>query len=551
MISLISLVFFLFPITLVHADTYPLNEPGEYTPNISVEVSEEPSYDNNPTDYFISVPIDPQYDYSLEGIMGNSPLTLESFVRDRNGGQFNNYDEFLVYLKNRAPELFERPVFLHHTGSLQYATFEEPRVLLFGRGAVLAFERSPNQEGVGRVEMIEFNPDEGRFQPGEISFFGKHNIKMESEPKKCSSCHGKNPNPIWAPYSAWPKAFRSNGGFFWESEIEQEYYRNFRDRKNKVGIYKYVKAEAPENHDNSILEYTQFLSVLNNMRMMSILRQNNHLIKPFRYTLAAILNGCTNETRKKPKKDRTYQLEEFLPPHISTLLTIPIEHFKEDGRKAREKFVAYLQEFHKNIFGTDRTDIPVLTDNFIREENLLTELRYILENLGLPWRDLAMGHGENDYIVQTAAVTQFDLMNTFITYDRSIFVELKPSFMLIYVVGDLSRYAAFPCEDLKTRSLEELQGVRSIDAIPLFISHTDPSADLAPMSRCIKCHVTENTASYIPFDDSMALRRWLNVPSNRELTTSLIRNGKMPRKSSLTQEEKEAFIKVIEALDLK
>src|SRR4051812_17707692 len=56
-----------------------------------------------------------------------------------------SYDDFVSDLKNSAPEVFDRAVFLHHSGSLQRATFESPRVLLFGRGAVLAFSEASGE----------------------------------------------------------------------------------------------------------------------------------------------------------------------------------------------------------------------------------------------------------------------------------------------------------------------------------------------------------------------------------------------------------------------
>lgn len=500
-----------------------------FFPIVSVQTEE---YRDSPT----GISIDSQYSYSFdERFVGPSPVTLEGLINNKR--QFNNYDEFLVYLKRVLPELFERPIFLHHTGSLQRASFEEPRVLLFGRGIVLAFDNTT------KVEMMEFDLDEGRFRMGEISFHNR-DIKIEIDPPKCLSCHGNNPNPIWNPYNIWIKAFRSQVD--WGSPQEQEYYQRFRDRENKTGIYKYVEIKSPEFPDNSIEHYTQFLSMLNFLRMMSLLKQNDTLIRPFRYVLAAIINGCTS-TVNMYRVGRIYKIEEFLPPHVIPLMEIPKRHYDEDGRRASRRLVSHLEESYGRMFGI--TKFYHHLHLFLSQDHrLVTDLRYILENLGLPWREFTMGHGENDYAITSPYFTHFDLMNAFISYAPDIFVELKPSFISIKELPYDYSSVIFSCDDLKERSLEELQDFQGNNITPVYTYHADSEIALAPMSRCIKCHGVEDKGPDIPLGDAMALRVWLDRDKNRATIISTIEEGTMPRKSQLTGEQREALIEAIEEL---
>ena len=71
------------------------------------------------------------------------------------------------------------------------------------------------------------------------------------------------------------------------------------------------------------------------------------------------------------------------------------------------------------------------------------------------------------------------------------------------------------------------------------------------MSRCIKCHVVEKTALIppIPFDDTMALRAWLNEKNHRHSTILKIQRGEMPpQEYPLTESQKASLLEVIQLL---
>jgi hypothetical protein len=89
--------------------------------------------------------IDNDYSYSISPVISQKPFTQKVLLRDK--GLFTNYNSFLEYLNAKKPNMFKNPILMHHSGSLQFASFEEPRVLLFGNSAVLSFsENSKNIE---------------------------------------------------------------------------------------------------------------------------------------------------------------------------------------------------------------------------------------------------------------------------------------------------------------------------------------------------------------------------------------------------------------------
>ena len=357
------------------------------------------------------IQIDEKYNSSIDGVMGPSPLSLQSLIQDRN--QFHNYEEFLKYLKDKAPEIFDRPVFLHHTGSLQRATFNNPRVLLFGRGAVLSLAQ-PLPFETPKVEMIEWSPNKQSFQMGEIEFIGPGDIKIEANPKRCLACHGDNPNPIWAPYDLWPKAYGAKAGTI-ASKPEQSHYQNFISHVNKVGIYRHLPMDRL-TLKSSLESYTQFLFTLNNLRWMSLLKSKKETIKHFQYALTATLNGCTLPIQKAGRSQ--YKVNDFFPPHIASSMPFPKKFFEEDGQKSREKLLKYLQATYERIFPEAQYSFEV-NRRLDFEVPIIAHSRYILENLGFNWRDISMGHGENDYSIQNPSLLYTDLGTSLIFYNPS------------------------------------------------------------------------------------------------------------------------------------
>ena len=97
--------------------------------------------------------------------------------------------------------------------SLQGASFENPRAILFGPEArfIVAFNGSPAQRGFHVVETMEFDDDRKEFRLRELEFperaaEGKV-IVSEVNPERCTRCHGAPPRPVWDSFPLWPGAY--------------------------------------------------------------------------------------------------------------------------------------------------------------------------------------------------------------------------------------------------------------------------------------------------------------------------------------------------------
>lgn len=112
-------------------------------------------------------------------------------------------------------------VFMYRSRSLQGASFENPRVILFGKDAsfLLTFNGDPKHEGYNKLEIIQFRDKEKRFEFREIELTPGQPARFSGpNPQKCLACHQSNvrvgidPRPNWEPYSIWPGAYGSDAG---------------------------------------------------------------------------------------------------------------------------------------------------------------------------------------------------------------------------------------------------------------------------------------------------------------------------------------------------
>jgi cytochrome c553 len=98
--------------------------------------------------------------------------------------------------------------------SLQEASFENPRAVLFGNDArfVVTFNGKAGQRGFDTLEIMEFDDRSNRFAFREIQFSGDSTPGQgasvsEANPAKCGACHGQPQRPVWDTFPAWPGAY--------------------------------------------------------------------------------------------------------------------------------------------------------------------------------------------------------------------------------------------------------------------------------------------------------------------------------------------------------
>jgi hypothetical protein len=103
-------------------------------------------------------------------------------------------------------------VLMYDSRSLQAASGPEPRALLFTEDArfVAAFH-GRSAGGSETMETMEFDDARRAFVLREVAFdearAGGEPVISEANPRRCTSCHRAEPQPIWDAYPTWPGAY--------------------------------------------------------------------------------------------------------------------------------------------------------------------------------------------------------------------------------------------------------------------------------------------------------------------------------------------------------
>ncbi len=142
----------------------------------------------------------------------------------------------IAAILERLPESFRsRFSLMHQSQSLQEASYENPRIIMFGNDArtVMAFNGHPSQPGYGNLEIASVNPSNSQLEfrsiqfPPDDSGQGKA-IFSQANPSRCMLCHGPSPHYIWGPYARWPGTYGSRDDILELGAEEKENYLRFR-----------------------------------------------------------------------------------------------------------------------------------------------------------------------------------------------------------------------------------------------------------------------------------------------------------------------------------
>ena len=202
-----------------------------------------------------------------------------------------------AFLERLPAEIFQDYVLMRESRSLQFASANEPRVILFGGGGnlVVAYGGHGNS-----VEAIEFNRKRKRWDFYRIDF--SRNAAPEvspANPKTCTNCHGNPLRPNWDPYAYWPGAYDELESW---TEEEQAQYADFLRMSGRSDRYRRLPFLA--NHfdridhqgflDRPNVRLSNQLAVRNFERLAFNLKQRNDWDRIKFAIAAASIRNCVS-----------------------------------------------------------------------------------------------------------------------------------------------------------------------------------------------------------------------------------------------------------------
>ncbi|RQP21334.1 hypothetical protein [Piscinibacter terrae] len=347
-------------------------------------------------------------------LCSDAPLGLSAIHQLVTERKVSSVEELLSQLPTQYRSRF---TLVFASRSLQGASFENPRVILYGADAqfILTFNGNAQDRGVESVEMLEFDPSARQFALQELTFRASPDGESSAEfsainPEKCVGCHGKVSRPVWDTYPLWPGAYgevhqeRPSAaeieGFegFLRQQPAHPRYRHlmgvqafaYRYRFSPTAREKYdaVQVESPNE------ELSVFLNRLNAQSIAAeIVRQE--AFATHRYALlAAASRDCID-------------MEEFFPDDLRAAIRQRLREFSDlsDAINTRQ-----LESKRDRLLPGSRLRGLALASS-IDDADSLKRLRFMAETtLGLDthaWT-LALEKGSSDFTAPHRAIDEIE-----------------------------------------------------------------------------------------------------------------------------------------------
>lgn len=462
---------------------------------------------------------------------------------EANLGRFRSSVDVLTYLLEQRPHLAQQFVLLHHSESLQLASPEHPRIILFDGGMAYAFSEDPmNRED--HVEVMQVDPITKAASFHDLAFRNGQGT-LSRNAKSCLACHGEVPRPIWAPYDFWPNAYSGSIGMP-NTRQEAEAYGKLRVLQPESRLLS--KLNLPEKLEIPFEGNTAFTQYVYQLGFSQWVERNfkGHPLYGFEYALLGQTNGCGGQS---PTQAQVWQtLQGFFQPGESEPFREVFDRIYADLRQERAIMKTYQIGLLNQFYPAAKFDFVMDHDRLAGDIGLVAGLRWILEMARLNGSNLGLSHVGSDSYLSTPGFFLMDLQTTMFALNPQFFDGLEitqPEF-----TG--ASWAVLNCDQLRKLSVPRTR------QWPTTIHWRGPLVvkdDRPVVARCAKCHAegADPLAPAIPFSDTRKLAQLIRDPKVRlgEKMSRRIRDrGKdqMPPEQPLTNSEIESLEAFIQGL---
>jgi cytochrome c553 len=413
--------------------------------------------------------------------------------------------------------------------SLQDASFEHPRAVLFGSNAqlILTFNGDPSQHGFEAVESMEFDAHANRFIFREITFSLDKTQPAarisDPNPARCVACHDHPARPIWDVPPGWPGVYgeRYGAGL---SSIELRGLRRFLAIQATHPRYRYLLGAAALADRDSYVSGSRAtyngvsveppnarlsaqLATFNVRSILSELASQPGFASYLNVLLATAGSNCG-------------AVADFYPPSMRTAIAADYKSYSKATAAADRS-----QSSAKTLrLGGRRNPYSGLAS-----PAEFTELRYVAERaLDVSTRHWTLAFERGSYDMSAPAGT--------LTLEQALFAWLArtdPELRTVVAYRTFNADDAY-CQHLKRASqlsiaawLETRAALAAAPDAPTNAApgHHAPGPMPALVQQCAACH-SSDIAPVLPFGDPAALAARLrggNYPHGRLLDEILFR----------------------------
>jgi mono/diheme cytochrome c family protein len=391
-------------------------------------------------------------------------------------------------------------VLLFASRSLQSASYENPRAILYGDDAqfIVTFNGHPRQRGFDAVEVAQFQASTQSFELREIRFSADSGAPIEysaANPPQCLGCHGSPARTLWDSAPLWPGAYgerylqplsapeKVGITKFLEQQPTNPRYRALLGAE-RFGLRDLYVPDAHSRYDGNAEEppnadFSRLLGDLNARRIVAQL-SNQPGFRAFQYALLGAAEADCGA------------LFNFLPANTRVGARAGLEQISALTRSANAR-AALIRRQRLSTFA----DLPATAG--ASHGASLTELRYLSEDgLGLSTRAWTLAIEQDSYDFSTPGPTT----NALAELLRERLLATDPQ------LGALVAYRTHSPEDAYCNYLQRMS-VHALEAPALSSAHWSGTATpvVSPgalLQACAACH-EGHTAPALPFADDHAL----------------------------------------------
>jgi cytochrome c553 len=416
-------------------------------------------------------------------------------------------------------------VLVFDSRSLQRATFEAPRVILFSEESafVMSFNGSSDELGFESVETMEFDGNSKEFRFREIRFPDRPTDGVEISainPSRCRACHGAPARPVWDTFPLWPGVYGERAGAPL-SDRERRGLEAFARVRGSHPRYRYLVDRRDRRIDRDSRQYEGRHGDPNERRFDSLMSQWN-------------LEAVLDDVIRAPLFSRyKYGLLEALAPACQERLEVSPAYarFAIAANRANDvqastkrlRAIAPLDDWQWPLGRTTRA-VPLNRFRFLVEEGL---------RLSTDQWSTALEQGTYDF-----AAPETDVAALFVDAAAGT----APDLSRLYQRTQLHEEA---CDALRRRHASQLGS--DDDAAGSAQNAPDLRQKPAVLATCVECHEAEDVGPGLPFGNAAAFRRAVETsryPRGSLLDEILFRlqpaagSKRMPLTTVLSDEER-------------
>jgi hypothetical protein len=362
-------------------------------------------------------------------------------------------------------------VLMHHSRSLQGATANAPRAILYGKDAKLIIAVTGATTGVSigdphktrsnHLEILVFRDATQRFEARDVEFpkarEGVQSVQFSAaNPPVCLGCHRTDPRPNWETYPLWPGAFGGEDDSVFRSEQsgkelhsqDEKAFQRFLRNGKKKGLYQFL-SDLPA----AALPNTEFGSLAQSLNLKRIARKLAEApeLSKYRYMLLGAVSCFYS--------DHFNLLEQYLSLQAQASFKFKHSDLEEStGRTNRFDFSNRVQDLRK-MYSRAPEDprVQELFENtaFQVSDSLVASLRWIVENQGIATNDWGMQLYSPSYDFENGYIGVADLRGVL---GKALLVAPEDLALSLALQEKQLTDVEGTCQLLQRRSLEALAG---------------------------------------------------------------------------------------------